>query len=68
CAARRVAGATRSLARFRVVLLLVATRRAGVFCAARGAALFRAFGFWFMRYVQCSVARRAGLVRRVDFC
>ncbi|MCI83217.1 hypothetical protein A2U01_0104492, partial [Trifolium medium] len=34
-------GATRSLGRFRVVLLLVAALRAGVTCAARKAALFR---------------------------
>ncbi|MCI65844.1 hypothetical protein A2U01_0087102, partial [Trifolium medium] len=38
-----VAGATRSLARFRVVLLLVAAQRAGVIGTARRAALFRAF-------------------------
>ncbi|MCI86741.1 hypothetical protein A2U01_0108022, partial [Trifolium medium] len=38
-----VAGATRSLARFKVVLLLVAAQRAEVISAARRAALFRAF-------------------------
>ncbi|MCI82630.1 hypothetical protein A2U01_0103904, partial [Trifolium medium] len=36
--------------------------------AARRASMFRAFGFWFLRYAQGSVVRRAGLVRRVDFC
>ncbi|MCI15527.1 hypothetical protein A2U01_0036665, partial [Trifolium medium] len=36
-----VSGATRSLARFRVVLLLVVARRAGVVGAARRAVLFR---------------------------
>ncbi|MCI88463.1 hypothetical protein A2U01_0109750, partial [Trifolium medium] len=54
--------------RSRVVLLLVAARRAGVSCAARRDALFRAFSFWFLRYAQGSAARCAGLVRKVDFC
>ncbi|MCI94500.1 hypothetical protein A2U01_0115798, partial [Trifolium medium] len=26
------------------------------------------FGFWFLPYAQGGAARRAGLVRRVDFC
>ncbi|MCI69059.1 hypothetical protein A2U01_0090320, partial [Trifolium medium] len=56
-----VGGATRSLVRFRVVLLLVDARRAGVICTARRAALFRAEVFWFLRGAQGSAALRAGL-------
>ncbi|MCI64465.1 hypothetical protein A2U01_0085723, partial [Trifolium medium] len=42
----RVAGATRNLERFRVVLLLVVAQCAGVTCATRRAALF--WAFWFL--------------------